>query len=499
MRFPPRRTRVAASRVVKLSEKLRCLVCQNQSIADSSAELAQDLRRQIREQVAAGKTDDEIVDLHGGALRRFRALRAAGQGDDGARSGRARRCCSSSASRASSTWCARAAPSPPAPPLTTEERDRAAQAPRGRRREGHRVTPFVLIAVAMVAIALAWVLVPLLRRGTTGIAREASNVAILRDQLRELDADLATGTMPRDRYEQAKRELEARAIEESREVARPAAAPSQSAAWTAAIIAGAIPIAALLLYVALGNHDAFSPVAARAAKGGAEHEVTPQEIEAMAAKLAARLQNEPDNVDGWVMLARTYYALNRHADAARAFDRAVALIPDNADLLADYADALGAAEGGLAGQVARAHRTRAQGRSDALEGAGARRHRRVQPQGLPARGRVLGADEGDRSAGLAHCRVDRRQHRRGAGAGRPRGRSGGADASVATRASRPPPRRQGACGPAPPAAQAAASPGAIDRRHGEPRARARRRRRRRPTRSTSSRARPRGRRCRSRS
>ena len=53
---------MAASRVVKLSEKLRCLVCQNQSIADSSAELAQDLRRQIREQVAAGKTDDQIVE-----------------------------------------------------------------------------------------------------------------------------------------------------------------------------------------------------------------------------------------------------------------------------------------------------------------------------------------------------------------------------------------------------------------------------------------------------
>ncbi len=70
----------------------------------------------------------------------------------------------------------------------------------------------------------------------------------------------------------------------------------------------------------------------------------------MAAKLAARLQNEPDNVDGWVMLARTYYALNRHAEAARAFDRAVALVPDNADLLADYADALGAAEGGLKGK-----------------------------------------------------------------------------------------------------------------------------------------------------
>ena len=49
------------ARAVKLAEKLRCLVCQNQSIADSNAELANDLRTQIREQIAAGKSDDEIV------------------------------------------------------------------------------------------------------------------------------------------------------------------------------------------------------------------------------------------------------------------------------------------------------------------------------------------------------------------------------------------------------------------------------------------------------
>jgi cytochrome c-type biogenesis protein CcmH len=52
---------VAAKRAVDLAEKLRCLVCQNQSIAESNAELAGDLRGQIREQIAAGKTDDEIV------------------------------------------------------------------------------------------------------------------------------------------------------------------------------------------------------------------------------------------------------------------------------------------------------------------------------------------------------------------------------------------------------------------------------------------------------
>ena len=51
-----------AQRIRSLEEKLRCLVCQNQTIADSNAELAADLRRQIKEQIAAGKSDKEIVD-----------------------------------------------------------------------------------------------------------------------------------------------------------------------------------------------------------------------------------------------------------------------------------------------------------------------------------------------------------------------------------------------------------------------------------------------------
>jgi cytochrome c-type biogenesis protein CcmH len=54
---------VAATRAVQLANELRCLVCQNQSIAESNAELAVDLRRQIREQIAAGRSDGEIVDF----------------------------------------------------------------------------------------------------------------------------------------------------------------------------------------------------------------------------------------------------------------------------------------------------------------------------------------------------------------------------------------------------------------------------------------------------
>jgi cytochrome c-type biogenesis protein CcmH len=54
---------VTNKRAVQLAEQLRCLVCQNQSIAESNAELAVDLRRQINEQIAQGRSDGEIVDF----------------------------------------------------------------------------------------------------------------------------------------------------------------------------------------------------------------------------------------------------------------------------------------------------------------------------------------------------------------------------------------------------------------------------------------------------
>ena len=60
--IPTEKDPVAAARAVKLAEKLRCLVCQNQSIADSNADLARDLRQQISEQIATGKSDEEILD-----------------------------------------------------------------------------------------------------------------------------------------------------------------------------------------------------------------------------------------------------------------------------------------------------------------------------------------------------------------------------------------------------------------------------------------------------
>lgn len=60
---PTEQDPVAQARAVRLSGELRCLVCQNQTIADSNADLAVDLRRQVREQIAAGRSDREIIEF----------------------------------------------------------------------------------------------------------------------------------------------------------------------------------------------------------------------------------------------------------------------------------------------------------------------------------------------------------------------------------------------------------------------------------------------------
>jgi len=217
------------------------------------------------------------------------------------------------------------------------------------------MTAFFLIAAGMVAFALVWVLVPLLRtRGGSRLAQETSNLAILRDQRAELEADLANGVITSEHYEQAVQELTQRVAEDTRAVAQAAGPAPLAGAWTAAIVAGTLPIAAVLIYVLLGSHAAFTPgaVPAAATAGGeaGAHEMTPEKVAAMAASLAARLDKEPNNAQGWIVLAHTYYAMKRFPEAVAAYERATQLIPDNADLLADYADALGATQQDLQGK-----------------------------------------------------------------------------------------------------------------------------------------------------
>jgi cytochrome c-type biogenesis protein CcmH len=203
------------------------------------------------------------------------------------------------------------------------------------------VTAFLVVAVAMLAVAVAWVLVPLLaRRSHASPDPEATNLSVLRDQLAELAADRARGTLAQERYEQAKLELERRVLEEVRPGEPAGAAPPTASAWTAAVLGAVIPIAAIALYVTVGT-----PGALLAEAPSARNEFTPEQIERAMVKLAAHLERNPDDAQGWRLLARSYYVMSRYPEAVGAYERAAALLPRDADLLADYADALGMTQG----------------------------------------------------------------------------------------------------------------------------------------------------------
>ena len=187
----------------------------------------------------------------------------------------------------------------------------------------------------LAAGALFHVLHPLLSaRGGATLSRNLANVAIYRDQLRELEADIAAGTLAQADYERARAELEARLLQD---VARPVAR-KQSAhrgAPGAALAAGiAIPLIAVVVYLLTGNPGAIDR--------------TPPKSSApvqMVERLAARLRANPEDAAAWQLLGRSYSALGRFPEAAKAYAQAAQRTPQAAPLLADFAEALAMARG----------------------------------------------------------------------------------------------------------------------------------------------------------
>jgi cytochrome c-type biogenesis protein CcmH len=155
------------------------------------------------------------------------------------------------------------------------------------------------------------------------------------DQLRELDADRAAGTLAQEDYERARAELEARLL---RDVDEPDAAPARSRGTLAAVVvAAAVPVLAFTVYVLVGNPAAIEY------KDAAHPSVA--QVEAMVERLAARLRENPEDAEGWKLLGRSNAVLGRYAEAADAYAKAAARAPRDAQLLADLADVLAMARG----------------------------------------------------------------------------------------------------------------------------------------------------------
>lgn len=200
---------------------------------------------------------------------------------------------------------------------------------------------WIVVAVAL-AVALAFVLPPLLGAGKGGGVDAASaNAAIRRQQMAELEADLRAGTLGADQYADARRDLEAELL---REMPAPGVATG-GGRWAGFALAGIVPVAAVALYLVLGSPQHLLSAPATAAAPAS----MPHDAEAMVSALEEKLKQHVNDGAGWAMLGRSYVALGRSQEGARAFARAAELIPGDARLLADYAEALALTQNGNMG------------------------------------------------------------------------------------------------------------------------------------------------------
>lgn len=201
------------------------------------------------------------------------------------------------------------------------------------------MTAFVIGATLLTALALLFILPTLLRKQAVVDPHAPSaevNLAVLRDQLRELDADSARGLIDAQGYAGARAELERRVAEDVQPA--PPAGAAFDKRWSAGALALAVPTIAVSLYLLLGTPGGLDPALVKPQDPA--HALTEEQIAGMVGSLAERLKGKPEDIEGWSMLARSYNALGRFAESADAYARLVKLVPDDADMLADYADTL---------------------------------------------------------------------------------------------------------------------------------------------------------------
>ncbi|MDM0051216.1 c-type cytochrome biogenesis protein CcmI [Variovorax sp. J22R115] len=210
------------------------------------------------------------------------------------------------------------------------------------------MTVLWLVAVALLVLALLFVVPPLLRASTTRPLAQGDTVRRLHaEQLARIEKDFESHALSAQDRAQAIDELQRQVLHEASPSApRVGLAFRPWMGWgVAGILSVGLPAVALLLYLQVGNPMAAASQMLAAERSGS-HEGEGGDVEAMVGGLAARLRTQPDDVEGWIVLARSYEYLQRYDDAAVAYQRAMALAPNQPQLLADYADALASARDG---------------------------------------------------------------------------------------------------------------------------------------------------------
>lgn len=209
------------------------------------------------------------------------------------------------------------------------------------------MTLFAILAALLVAAVTLRLMLPLLRVPKAAIGnaneRREANLAIFRDQLAELDRERAEALLSEADFEQARQELQRRLLQEVQadDADRAESSGAPASRKTAFALLVALPLAAAVGYTVLGTPRGLDP-----AQTQAQARVTPAQIEDMVGKLAEKLKQNPDDANGWLMLARSYKVLGRFAEAAEAYSHASLIVDKEAVLLADYAEMLAQANNG---------------------------------------------------------------------------------------------------------------------------------------------------------
>jgi len=221
---------------------------------------------------------------------------------------------------------------------------------------------FIYVAVAMMAVVLVVLSVALWRGSQQGARLAAhqadaindpakANAAVYRDQLAELDREYVMGNLNYEELKAARDELSERLLADVAgldETVQPAA-PTSTVVWqkpwlSIAVLVFVVPVSSMLMYSVLGEPAALDPMALKQGVDSSA-EVTPEKLTEMATALTRRLQDEPNSMEGWVMLGRVQRARGHFEESAEAFAKALALSRDD-NLSIERAEVLAQKNGG---------------------------------------------------------------------------------------------------------------------------------------------------------
>jgi cytochrome c-type biogenesis protein CcmH len=208
----------------------------------------------------------------------------------------------------------------------------------------------------MLVVALMFVLPPALRseavKAKDDTARRDANIAVYRDQLKELEADLRNGIVSEEQYAQDRDDIERRLLDDTTNNPASTKSAAKVTALTrqhAYMIGIGLALVAVIFYLQVGTPagitNATTMTTAPPRPAAASGQPTQAQIEERVAALAQRLKANPSDAQGWTMLARSYSSMERYGEAAGAYAKATELTPDNADLWVDYAFAAAMANG----------------------------------------------------------------------------------------------------------------------------------------------------------